>query len=356
MASRNGKRDKKRNRALKSPRKRTEGLNQIGVTPNRKLKNKNVYQGPKLKDYNLTEDVLKQASLNKPIAQIFYAVVGGILGLIIGSIVHYIVIDNTSTQAVENIFAYFVLVGGTLGVFIGFLCGKFNLPNTQAKNAQKYLADLEIYRSERRQKWERKENQVKGLKSSAKSQNLPIHDPYKKHVSANKSTLRKHKKKISGNKKKASVPYERLSGNELISKITWKEAEDLIAGIFKLKEWNVTTTGNGTDSGVDVRGNKNGQVLRCQVKKWDNKVSRPIVQQLVGQAYADKATLAVVVALGGGFTEAALKFKLPKEGIDLQLWGNKEVASVIDQMGPKKYAKLIRQVKPELLKVGSTLR
>lgn len=120
-------------------------------------------------------------------------------------------------------------------------------------------------------------------------------------------------------RKKQDHFYSKASTNsplQEISKMSWKDFEQLTAAAFRNRGYLVQDTNDGPDGGVDLVLKKDGEKYLVQCKHWRaNKVGVQIVRELLG-VMASRGAVGGFVVTAGEYTKEAKAFA---EGRNIEL-------------------------------------
>lgn len=94
-----------------------------------------------------------------------------------------------------------------------------------------------------------------------------------------------------------------------INKLSWREFERLMCGIYRCQGFQVRHVGRaGPDGGVDIRLRRGGEVNLVQCKHWkQSEVGVKFVRELLGVVASEKAQRGILVT-SGSFTNDAREF------------------------------------------------
>jgi len=118
---------------------------------------------------------------------------------------------------------------------------------------------------------------------------------------------------------------DKISSDD-IENITWKEAEDLVGKLFKLKGYTVKIGAiskdgknkRSDDGGIDVEAEKENEKIGIQVKHWEKNVGFDEVTKTWGVAKGSMKM--IIISTKSGYTKRALEFAQKKS--KLQLWNS----------------------------------
>lgn len=108
--------------------------------------------------------------------------------------------------------------------------------------------------------------------------------------------------------------FARQTSIDSVRLIDWRQFEELVGESYRRKGYRVTETGGGgTDGGVDLVLNKDGEKILVQCKHWrTGQVGVKIVRELYGVVAAQGATGGIVIS-SGRFTQEARDFASGKQ-------------------------------------------
>ena len=122
--------------------------------------------------------------------------------------------------------------------------------------------------------------------------------------------------------------YTRASTNtplSEISKMSWREFEQVTAAAFRNRGYFVQDTGDGPDGGIDLVLKKDGEDYLVQCKHWRaNKVGVQIIRELLG-VMASQGAAGGFVVTAGEYTNEAKSFAAGRnieliDGAKLNIW------------------------------------
>ncbi|MCU7940935.1 MAG: restriction endonuclease [gamma proteobacterium symbiont of Bathyaustriella thionipta] len=114
-----------------------------------------------------------------------------------------------------------------------------------------------------------------------------------------------------------------------ISELSWNEFEEIVAEIFRRKDYTVIeNSGAGPDGGIDITLHKGDDIFLVQCKHWKaRKVGVRIVREMYGIMTAEQAT-GVIVVTSGFFTQEALLFANDKP---IKLIAGEQLSSLVEK-------------------------
>lgn len=93
--------------------------------------------------------------------------------------------------------------------------------------------------------------------------------------------------------------FDAHTGIESIRKLPWREFESLLAEYFRRLGYNVQTTPDGPDGGIDLILHKDGRETLVQAKHWKSwKVGVAPVRELLGVQASRRAAESILVTTG----------------------------------------------------------
>lgn len=115
-----------------------------------------------------------------------------------------------------------------------------------------------------------------------------------------------------------------------IRSLDWRNFEELVAEAYRRKGFKVTENrGAGSDGGIDIRLEKNGNVHLVQCKQWrSQKVGVKVVREMYGIMTAENAS-SVIIITSGAFTREALSFASNKR---IDLVGGSQLEALLSQV------------------------
>ena len=100
----------------------------------------------------------------------------------------------------------------------------------------------------------------------------------------------------------------RLGGPEAVRRMTWREFEQLVGQVLRVRGYDVTRSEPGPDGGVDLVATKGSERVLVQCKHWRaQRVGVKVVRELHGVVAAQGASGGYVVT-SGVFTQEAWSF------------------------------------------------
>ena len=129
------------------------------------------------------------------------------------------------------------------------------------------------------------------------------------------------------------VFYGEVSQVDLVSnfsRLSWKEAENLVGKLFEKKGYSVQVTGKSGDFGIDVEAKSDTEYLGIQVKHWSMDVGFEDVAKTLG--VSSKFNKVIIVSTKSGFTSQAMQFAGRDENrFRLELWNGQRFKQELKQ-------------------------
>ena len=198
-----------------------------------------------------------------------------------------------------------------------------------ADDAIKFQNQYRVYLKQRKQ--QKDSHVIKWLDGRNNSSDKIFFDKFNETLEQNKQEREARRrneywtwiKKDSETKSKDKISSDDI---EKIENITWKEAEDLVGKLFKLKGYTVKIGAiskdgknkRSDDGGIDVEAEKENEKIGIQVKHWEKNVGFDEVTKTWGVAKGSMKM--IIISTKSGFTKRALEFAQKKS--KLQLWNS----------------------------------
>ena len=127
--------------------------------------------------------------------------------------------------------------------------------------------------------------------------------------------------------------YGEVSQVDLVSnfsRLSWKEAENLVGKLFEKKGYSVQVTGKSGDFGIDVEAKSDTEYIGIQVKHWSMDVGFEDVAKTLG--VSSKFNKVIIVSTKSGFTSQAMQFAGRDENrFRLELWNGQRFKQELRQ-------------------------